>query len=607
MVHRESFLVPLAGLLTAALAGSLSAQRPNSLDRRLVEAEAKRVAAIERVSPAVVAIFARGGQGGGSGVLIDKDGYALTNFHVVQGSGPVMQCGLPDGVLYDAVLVGLDKVGDVALIKLLPKKKDQTFPFAPMGDSEKVQAGDWSLAMGNPFLLATDFTPTVTFGLVSGVHRYQYPAGTLLEYTDCIQIDTSINPGNSGGPLFNIDGEIIGINGRGSFEKRGRVNSGVGYAISINQIKNFLGQLRVGIDTDHATLGASIETETEEGGASKMAVRSILEESDVARRGLQQGDELVSFAGRRTTSVNQYKNVLGLYPKGWRVPLVYRRDNQKHEILARLMGVQRQELDDSGRPRPAEPRPPQPPRRPPLPQQPQEPLPKSPASDLYQPKAGYANYYFNKLAQDRLLAEMRKLADFSKATGDWTIEAKFKTAKTESDAQILFTEEKARTLVTLVLGDVRYPVDPLSGKPVKELMDPPGSGGFLVAMDMYRRLLTLGPKAFEREFGHAGDQPFYPPAADGKPPASWIERRVDTEVLQGEHGQYYARYYFSQKDHTLLGLEVWLEKDSDPCEIYLSDYRADGGRMLPHRIDVRHGDSAYGTFFVSSYRFAAAK
>src|SRR5947199_406932 len=98
--------------------------------------------------------------------------------------------------------------------------------------------------MGNPFLLATDFKPTVTFGLVSGVHRYQYPAGTLLEYTDCIQIDTSINPGNSGGPLFNMDGELIGINGRGSFEKRGRVNSGVGYAISINQIKNFMGQQR---------------------------------------------------------------------------------------------------------------------------------------------------------------------------------------------------------------------------------------------------------------------------------------------------------------------------------------------------------------------------
>ena len=86
-------------------------------------AEQQRIAIVNKVRPAVVAIYARGGQGGGSGVLIDADGYALTNFHVVQGSGPVMQCGLADGNLYDAVLVGLDKVGDVALIKLLPKDR----------------------------------------------------------------------------------------------------------------------------------------------------------------------------------------------------------------------------------------------------------------------------------------------------------------------------------------------------------------------------------------------------------------------------------------------------------------------------------------------------
>src|SRR5439155_13046384 len=172
------------------------------------------------VRPSVVAIFAHGGQGGGSGVLVSKDGYALSNVPVVQGSGPVMQCGLPDGVLYDAVLVGVDKVGDVALIKLLPRKPGGEFPAARLGDSDKVKAGDWSLAMGNPFLLATDFTPTVTYGLVSGVHRYQYPEASkgLLEYTDCIQVDTSINPGNSGGPLFNMEGELIGINGRISLE-----------------------------------------------------------------------------------------------------------------------------------------------------------------------------------------------------------------------------------------------------------------------------------------------------------------------------------------------------------------------------------------------------
>jgi S1-C subfamily serine protease len=148
---------------------------------------------------------------------------------------------------------GIDKVGDVALIKLVPKEKGKPFPFVQIGDSDKVKAGDWSLAMGNPFSLAMDFSPTVTYGLISGVNRYQPPEGKgLLEYTDCIQIETSINPGNSGGPLFNMQGELIGINGRGSFEKRGRVNVGVGYAISINQIKRFIGLLKSGRFVDHA-------------------------------------------------------------------------------------------------------------------------------------------------------------------------------------------------------------------------------------------------------------------------------------------------------------------------------------------------------------------
>ena len=75
--------------------------------------------------------------------------------------------------------------------------------------------------MGNPFLLATDFQPTATYGIVSATHRYQPPAATLLEYTDCIQTDASINPGNSGGPLFDMEGRLVGINGRCSFEKRG--------------------------------------------------------------------------------------------------------------------------------------------------------------------------------------------------------------------------------------------------------------------------------------------------------------------------------------------------------------------------------------------------
>ena len=416
----------------------------------LLKTESERVDVIRKIKPAVVAVFARGGKGGGSGVLIGDDGYALTNFHVVQPAGPTMQCGLANGVLYDAVLVGLDKVGDVALIKLLPKQDGQKFPAAVLGDSDAVHEGDWSMALGNPFLLATDFTPTVTFGMVSGVHRYQPPSGIFLEYTDCIQVDASINPGNSGGPLFNMKGELIGINGRGSFDKRGRVNSGVGYAISINQIKNFLGHLRAGLDTDHASLGAAVTTQAETGGVGRMLVTSRLDDCDVARRGLEEGDEILSFAGRPITSVNHFTNVLGLYPRGWRLPMEYRRELQRTEILVRLMGVQRK-LIGGGEPGPG----PQP--GPGGPKKIGGPLtPQGLAAKLYEPKPGFANYYFNRLERDLLLASFKKHGDFTSLAGDWVIEGtvRFKKSRTESKAKISITEEKE--------GNSRKPVVVLS-------------------------------------------------------------------------------------------------------------------------------------------------
>src|SRR5262249_18407873 len=142
-LHSQTPLLVLlscvGGLLWTTAPAALRAQGPN---QKLIDAEARRIAVIERAKPSAVAVFAHGGRGGRSGVVISKDGYALTNFHVVMGPGggsqSVMQCGLPDGVLYDAVVVGFDQVGDVALLKLLPKKPGQEFPAAPLADSDKV-------------------------------------------------------------------------------------------------------------------------------------------------------------------------------------------------------------------------------------------------------------------------------------------------------------------------------------------------------------------------------------------------------------------------------------------------------------------------------------
>src|SRR6185295_9283719 len=187
---RIALIIAMLGFARAAVA---------EVDPAVVEAEKSRVEVVERASSAAVAVFAPGGQGGGSAVVISPDGYALSNYHVTHECGAAMRCGMADGKMYDAVIVGLDPTGDVALIKLLGR---EDFPYAEMADSDDVRVGDWCFAIGNPFLLATDLHPSVSYGVISGVHRYQYPAGTLLEYTDCLQADAAINPGNSGGPLF---------------------------------------------------------------------------------------------------------------------------------------------------------------------------------------------------------------------------------------------------------------------------------------------------------------------------------------------------------------------------------------------------------------------
>jgi len=498
---------------------------------------------------------------------------------------------------------GIDKVGDVALIKLMPKEKGKPFPFVKLGDSDKVKAGDWSLAMGNPFSLAMDFTPTVTYGVVSGVNRYQPPeGGGTLEYTDCIQIETSINPGNSGGPLFNMDGELIGINGRGSFEKRGRVNSGVGYAISVNQIKNFMGHLRAGIDSDHATLGATVASAGDEGPLPPMLVRQLLDESDAYRRGLQQDDQLLRFAGRPMASVNNYKNILGIFPKEWRVPLTIRRNNAQQEMLVRLMGNQAAVIEKKGADAP-------PPKQP----NPKLPNPKGPApkvdsetAKMYEAKKGYSNWYFNVQEQNKLLEAFKKHGDFSAVPGKWVIDGKFMMADRDGAMRTEVAPDADGAAIKMKLN-IETTLRPLQQTDVAVQQEPIGSGGLMMAMYHYHRFLTVGAKGFEGLFAHGGYEPFYPMPLGGPAPKSLAALRVDCAVMNTKHGSVNCKWFFSLKDATLLGFETYIDKDSketedrDPCEVYFHDYKDVGGRKLPHTLEVRFRDKRYAVLTVSGY------
>lgn len=583
-------------LLIVSLAPALAQEVPATV----LSAEQQRIAAIAKASKSAVAVFANGGNGGGSGVVISADGYALTNFHVVQPAGNYMKCSMNDGRLYDAVIVGIDPTGDVAVIKLLGR---EDFPAATLSDSDQVKPGDWCFAVGNPFLLATDFQPTVTYGLVSGTHRYQYPSGTLLEYADCIQTDAAINPGNSGGPLFDANGDLIGVNGRGSFEKRGRVNVGVGYAISINQIKHFLGCLKSGRIVDHATAGFSVATSDK----GKVLVSNILEDSDAYRRGLRYDAEIVSFGGREIDTTNTFKNVLGIYPKGWRVPLTFRYDGKEVTTRVRLTGVHADEellelvqRKPKQAPMPGKPEPgPKPEKIPdekpkndrPMPQQPKPklPTPKAPekpkveppppeVAKLIQPRRGYANYYFNKLNRDRVWQGATGGADFSKVTGAWTLKGEHSRGKAATEITL------ADNLVSGTFPAEKAALD--LNKDLDEQLSPSGSGGLLVALHLWRQLFVEGPEKFGDVY-YYGTAPYLTGSG---------EKVAEYDVLIATRNVVEMRLAFDPAHGGRLHvLEMVADPDEDPCVIRFGDYREVNRRQFPHSMTVSRGEFVYGT------------
>ncbi len=323
-------LIAASGTLAAAPTGS----KTGSDVERVVGLERQRVELIERLTPAVVCVSDSKERGGGSGVIIDPQGYGLTNYHVVanlvdkrMGWG-----GLSDGKLYELELLGIDPTGDVAMFKL---NGQDHFAHVELGDSDTVRVGDVTLAMGNPFALSEDYTPSVSMGLVTGVHRYQWGTGNNLIYSDSIQFDTSINPGSSGGPLFDASGRLMGINGRISVNTRGRFNVGFGYAISINQIKRFMPSMRAGLLARHGTLQATVEDIEEMG----VVFTEVLRHAAAYDAGVRVGDRLLEMDGIPVTSRNHFASLIGTYPERWPVWLRIERHEQPREMLVRLEGI----------------------------------------------------------------------------------------------------------------------------------------------------------------------------------------------------------------------------------------------------------------------------
>jgi len=546
-----------------ALISMLAAVDCVSAQQSIAEREAARVETIRRISPSVVCVMAPNGEGGGSGVLISADGYAISNYHVTSGSGSFMKCGLSNGKLYDGVIVGIDPTGDVALIQLQGRTD---FEFARPGDSDQVRVGDEVMALGNPFLLASDFTPTVTYGIVSGVRRYQYPANTFLEYTDCIQIDASINPGNSGGPLFDIQGRWIGINGRASFEKRGRVNSGAAYAISVNQVQLFIEHLKCGLIVDHGVPEFTVETVDGE-----VVVSQVAEVSEAWRRGLRPRAQIVSFAGRVVTSANDFQNVLGIFPEGTRLPLSWRDKDGQHNATIRLRPLhafqKAPELPDERQQEPDG-----------HPETPEESQPGKEAPDklpesltrLFVERDGFCNYYFNEVQQQRLLNPLReRVGSLGKAGSGWKIGLAASGAAPVLSGELTLGSAAAG----LKLNNVPFlqnADDPLPSE------EPPQLPGFLTAMLQLRRLLSGDKAAFNEQ------------VAMGRTWHLPLAKNVD--VLLTREGARTCRWYFADGAPLPVGVDVEYGQGIDEARLLFQDWADRGGAVFPGRVGMVSGE-----------------
>ncbi|MDB5340085.1 MAG: peptidase [Planctomycetaceae bacterium] len=231
-------------------------------------------------------------RGYGSGVVVDRSGYILTNYHVVAGAQEI-RVQLPGRTEnFTASLTGADQATDLALLKL--ESTGLTFQAATLGDSDQVAVGDWVLAIGNPFGL----DQSVTAGIVSATGRHDLLKN--MEVQDFIQTDAAINPGNSGGPLVNLKGDVIGIN----TATLGEGNKGIGFAISSNLAKSAVPQLREHGRILRGWLGVFLHTVEQEMAsrqgwqAAAIELDYIVPKSPAEKAGLKAGDWIVEFHGQ---------------------------------------------------------------------------------------------------------------------------------------------------------------------------------------------------------------------------------------------------------------------------------------------------------------------
>jgi serine protease Do len=265
----------------------------------------------------------------GSGFIIDKSGYIVTNNHVVE-DGKKITVKLQDGREFDAHLVGTDKATDIALLKI---KANGPLPAVEFGDDRQVRVGDWVIAVGNPFGLSN----TVTAGIISSIGR-NIGNGP---YTDFLQIDAPINRGNSGGPTFDLRGHVIGMNSMIYSPSGGSV--GIGFAIPSSTVHDVVNQLQAHGHVSRGYLGVQIQNVTPEIAASVGSkdskgaiVASVVPGGPAAKGGFQQGDIVVAINGKSVEDSRDLTRRVASIPAGANATFTISRNGAAKTLVAKI-------------------------------------------------------------------------------------------------------------------------------------------------------------------------------------------------------------------------------------------------------------------------------
>ncbi len=270
----------------------------------------------------------------GSGFIIDKEGYILTNNHVIENASEI-KVKLSDEKEFDARIIGRDPKTDIALIKI---DVENHLPVVNIGDSDLLEIGEWVVAIGNPFGLEQ----TVTAGIVSAKGRL-IGSGP---YDNFIQTDASINPGNSGGPLFNTRGEVVGINT--AIIASGQ---GIGFAIPINMAMDILPQLKekgmvvrgwLGVMVQHITpdLAESLNLENKEGAL----VADVVKGAPAEKAGIERGDIILEFDGEKIGKMRDLPNLVAVTPVGKKVKVLVLRKGEEKSFTVKIVQLKEEKM-----------------------------------------------------------------------------------------------------------------------------------------------------------------------------------------------------------------------------------------------------------------------